>query len=350
MFSNLRIAFCFLWSLFLCSCIHKTYKVVYPALHDGKYDSEFPYKSCSSQISALAQCVKKIIVYAEYKTFYFAANEKISRSQLYETLKKGRTQSFSNSETVLGTATILSAAYNHLVMITCAHVIDFPDTVFDYYDSFGFDDKYVRSVSVRLKRFIHIKDTPLGEDIEIICQDNDNDIAFIAKRIYQTDEFIPVFSYPVGKACELEWGSFVYILGYPHGIQMLTKGVVSNPPQKADSDFYIDALFNKGISGGIVLAIRDGVPNFEWVGIAKAAYVNSENVLRPQLDYHEQVYNPKVPYKGEVFAGVQKEIKYGITYSVRIEKIKECYIRHRNEFLRRNCSLDHVFQYNQQKK
>ena len=319
----MRTILCFIIicnSLFFSqSCIHKTYKVVYPALHDGKYDSEFPYKACSQQISALAQCVKKIIVYAEYKTFYFTPTEKIQLAQLSENLKKGRIQSFSNSETVLGTATILSSQYNHLVMLTCSHVINFPDTVLNYYDSFGFAEKYLRSVSVRLNRYIHVKDLPLGEDIELICQDKENDIAFISKRIYQTDEFIPVFPYPAGKAAELEWGSFVYILGYPQGIQMLTKGIVSNPPQNTDSDFFIDALFNKGISGGVVLAIRDGVPNFEWVGIAKATYANSENILKPQLEYHEQTYNPKVPYKGEVFVGVRKDVNYGITYSVRIE-------------------------------
>lgn len=349
MYKKLNYLLLVLCCLLLFSCTQKTYKVVYPTLHDGKYDSEFPYKSCSQQISILAQCVKKIMVHAEYKTFYFSPNDKILKKQLQENLKKNITQGFSNSETVSGTATILSATNNRIVMITCAHVVNFPDTIFDYYDSFGFDDKYLRSVSVKLKRYIHIKDLPLGEDIEIICQDIENDIAFVVKRIYQTNEIIPVFPYPMGKANELEWGSFVYILGYPQGIQMLTKGIVSNPPQNSNNVFFIDALFNKGISGGIILAIRDGVPNFEWVGIAKSAYATNENILKPQLEYHEQVYNPKVPYKGEVFVGVRKDINYGITYSTPIEKIKECYFDNRNKFLQLNCNLDHIFQYNQSK-
>ena len=86
--------------------------------------------------------------------------------------------------------------------------------------------------------------------------DEKNDIAILSKEFSTPPKLhIPVFRYPIGKARELEWGSFIYLIGYPKGYKIITKGIVSDPDRDRQGSFLIDALFNSGLSGGILLAI-----------------------------------------------------------------------------------------------
>ena len=63
--------------------------------------------------------------------------------------------------------------------------------------------------------------------------------------------------------------------------------------------FMVDAMFSRGFSGGIVLAIRDGVPNFELVGMIKLVSAHSSFVLTPEKDGGgDLVFDPAVPYTG----------------------------------------------------
>ena len=64
--------------------------------------------------------------------------------------------------------------------------------------------------------------------------------------------------------------------------------------------FVTDALFNHGISGSPVFAIRDGIPNFELVGIASSSAAQASNILVPDEDF--KITNKlRAPYNGEIF-------------------------------------------------
>ncbi|MCK9203995.1 MAG: hypothetical protein M0P58_06080 [Bacteroidales bacterium] len=43
-------------------------------------------------------------------------------------------------------------------------------------------------------------------------------------------------------------------------------------------------LLNKGFNGGTILAVRDGIPNFELVGLVKSISTKREYVLCPRND------------------------------------------------------------------
>lgn len=160
--------------------------------------------------------------------------------------------------------------------------------------------------------------------MKILAIDVNQDIAILGEEVdKEKNREVHVFNYPMGDSDELEWGSFVYIIGYPSGYQMITRGIVSTPGGKHKKNFLIDALFNKGISGGIVLAIRDGVPNFEMVGMAKSVAANYENILVPEEESHVRKYNPSMPYEGNSYVKVKKNINYGITYSVASNSIRD---------------------------
>jgi hypothetical protein len=139
----------------------------------------------------------------------------------------------------------------------------------------------------------------------------------------------PVFNYPLGLAKELDWGSFVYVFGFPINYQMVTKAIVSNPNRDEYGSFLVDAVINNGMSGGMVLAIRDGVPNFEMVGIIQWVPEVEENILAPRKLKNNESYNPIIPYEGEEYVKRFSQIRYGIARVISVEAIKNFFQENR---------------------
>ncbi len=328
------------------SCRRTAYQIVYPSLNDGRYDSEFPYRNSSDELEVISHSVKKIYCLVEYNRYHFDATQAVSRTKLHDQRlnRTAQAKSYSN-ESVHGTATIIYNENNKVVVITCAHVVDYPDTLFSYFlDAQNQETEFLESVSIKKKQNNFIRELPDSGELEIIITDQEHDIAFLGNTFENPSPSNPVFAYPVGISKDLEWGSFVYIMGYPAGYQMVTRGIVSNPKHNKKDEFIVDALFNQGISGGIVLAVRDGVPNFELVGLARAVSANYKNVLKPQNESHQEVYNPNIPYQGDLFVKVEKEINYGITFTISIQSVRELYIQNRNIFTAKGYNLDGFFE------
>ena len=85
----------------------------------------------------------------------------------------------------------------------------------------------------------------------------------------------------------------------------------------------MDAVFNRGFSGGIVLAIRDGAPNFELLGMIKSGTVHRNFNLVPDSNNPDFTYLPGTPYIGEILVQEDAEIKYGVTRVMSVETIIE---------------------------
>jgi hypothetical protein len=111
-------------------------------------------------------------------------------------------------------------------------------------------------------------------------------------------------------------------MGYPKGYLMVTRGIVSQPDRDHEGSFLVDALFNRGFSGGIVLAIKDGVPNFEMVGMASSVSADFEYKLVPPEEVTRHGYDPRIPYDGDVYLEFNRHINYGITFIVSAELIQ----------------------------
>ncbi|MFP4471005.1 MAG: serine protease [Bacteroidales bacterium] len=331
--------------LSLFSCRKLTYQAAYPTLSDGRYDSEFPYSNCSDELDEISQSVKKIYCLVEYDLYRFSSDELFAEADLPGIrLKKKASERGFFSESVHGTATVLKNENNRIVVLTCAHVINYPDTILSFMlDKSGQQTQYLESVAIKKKQTNFIRNLPDGGMLDIIAMDEELDIAFLGNTFSTGDIHIPTFNYPMGDAGELDWGNFVYIFGFPAGYQMVTRGIVSNPKLTKNGEFIIDALFNTGISGGIVLAVRDGVPNFELVGIAKSVSARYKNVLKPENERHQEVYNPSIPYTGEVYVKMEKDINYGVTFTISMGTIRKFYVENRRSFLTGGYSLDRFF-------
>jgi S1-C subfamily serine protease len=164
---------------------------------------------------------------------------------------------------------------------------------------------------------------PGASQFRVTHADSLVDVALIAVDV---DEGLPETALPVlrlrpGDAGRLSWGSFVYVLGYPRGHPMVTRAIVSNPRSGAENSFLLDGLFNRGISGGLVVAVRGDTGQLEWVGVATGASAHVEQVLVPE---HRVIDEQGVllPYTGRLFIEETRRIDYGITFSVPINAVQ----------------------------
>ena len=310
--------------LLLLSCSRSNLKFSSPVPPDGKYDTQFPLGNASDQIEEITRSVKKLTSIAYYKNYVFPPEARITRQDLQNRsfVDKAETVSF-QSNSVIGTATIIFYQSRHVLLLTCAHVIDFPDTVLYFYpNESGQPSSFIQSIGIKIKQQNFVADLPDRGSLTILALDRKRDLALLGSFFSRTPDFpVPFFRYPFGRAKELQWGTFVYMIGYPRGFQMITRGIVSQPHRNKKGAFIVDAIFNLGFSGGIVLALRDGIPNFELVGIAGSTSAEFDYVLVPDKETRRSGYDPELPYNREIYVEQKKQINYGITNVIPVEEI-----------------------------
>lgn len=309
----------------------------------GGYSSEFPSRNATREIEKIARSVKKIYSVSYYTTYQFKRESGMTAYRISQgSYQNAAWGVISASETVSGTATVIGNSNSRIALLSCAHIISSPDTIWSYFDQ---DDenplRYVQSFSVKSRQENWIRELSSCGPFQVVASDLTNDIAILGKKCETlTDTVIP-FPYPSGQAAQLGWGSFVYILGYPMGNQMITKGIVSPAAKRPMGEFSVDALLNKGYSGGIILALRNGIPNFELVGMVKTVNSTRENFLKPAS---EMQHNPDwMPYNGDAYIGRLEHLQYGMNVVVPFESIVEFYKKNRNQILSAGYNLDIFF-------
>jgi len=330
-------------SLYSCSSSSVTYEKIYPTLKDGKYDSEFPYKGSSDELEQISKTVNRINSTGFYKTYLFNTTDSL-------TLDDIRNRSIDNlaihigftDKSSSGTGTIIYSNEGRVALLTCAHVINYPDTVISYAaDENGYLTNFVEVIMLKVKQSIYAAGFPEGSELQILAIDKNIDIALVGRDYTSFAGYkFPVFSFPPGKAKELEWGTFVYIFGYPMNYQMITKALVSSPDRDGDGSFLVDAVVNRGYSGGIVLAIKDGIPNFELVGMVQWVPEERKDVLIPMRRKNNEPYSRLVPYKGNIYVDKFSEIKYGITKVISIESIKDFLKQNKDKLYEKGYTLE----------
>lgn len=313
---------------FIFSCSSSSvYEKVYPTLSDNKYDSEFPYNSCSQQLEEISRTIKLVTSLGYYTSYVFTEDMKIMAGDVKTLDIKKRAEKTINYNSISsGTATVIHSQGRSIALLTCAHIVNFPDTIITYFNlEDGSISPFIQSISIKINQSNFIPDLPERGYVDILAMDVKNDIAVIGKTLTTVTANMntPAFAYPIGKASELEWGDFVYVFGYPMNYKMISKALVSSPDHDKGNSFLIDAVFNRGFSGGLVLAIRDGVPHFELVGLVKSVPAENEFVLKPLIKNSDVELNPQLPYKGEFTVEKRQTIRFGITKVIGVELIQE---------------------------
>ena len=121
---NILILFAYLLAT---SCSTVSYETIYPTLRDGKYDSEFPYKSTSDELNKISETVQRVNSTAFYKIFVF---DKTDNYTLYNLQDKNIYDHARNEvladNSLSGTAVTLYSQEGNVALLTCAHTITFP--------------------------------------------------------------------------------------------------------------------------------------------------------------------------------------------------------------------------------
>ncbi len=309
---------------YFSACSVSSNTVSYRSLNDKKYESEFIDLNVSEALNKVAKSIKLINSQVFYKSIVFSEEMKIKKQNLTDSLLKNSFVKILNKEeTSSGTSIIIANQNNKVLFLTCAHVIDFPDTIITYYsDPLGFYSDNINQVSIKLKQSIYVPEVPGIGEVDLILEDKNSDIALLGKEILTKQlSSVPVLEFPIGNSLELDWGNYLYLMGYPFNTKMLTRGVVSSPRKDEYGGFMVDAVINHGFSGGVILAVSNGLPNFEFVGMVQAMNSEEFNFLAPRYSADSIKYNSKVPYKGEMYAESKNLIRYGFTRSVPINLI-----------------------------
>jgi len=333
----------FLTILLLSSCLKTVEYHKINQVKDGKYDSEYPMHPVADYLESVAQTVKMVSVLAYFNNYTFAAERKVTK-QLIENDEFDSLVSYEYylNQPATGTATVIYYQNRKIGLITCAHILDFPDTVYTYYqDSNGKQSQYVASVTIKNRQANNVIELPDIDNFEIIAMDTETDLAFIGKEFDISTSFpIQVFKHKIGKADELQWGTHAYLIGFPRGKKMLSSCIVSKPNDKT---FLIDAALPRGISGGLILATRDGAPNFEFIGIANAISAEKKQYLAPKQMENQSEYNVQSAYKDDAFIKQHEEIYYGVTHAISIEVIMEFLQDNKDVLKKKGYYLDNMF-------
>jgi hypothetical protein len=329
-------------SILLVSCATTSYRDVYPLLNDGKYDSEFPYRGCSDQLERISESIRMLSCIAYYKSYIFPYESKVRYTDLQSPFikEKANKEIFMN-KTASGTATVIFYDNNRIALITCAHIVDFADTIITYY---RIDDKkeseFIQSIAVKDHQTNYVASVQGVRDLEILAMDKNNDLAVVGQKMYESPKLgVPVFNYPIGKARELEWGAFVYLFGYPNGYQVITKGIVSSPNRDRKGSFLTDAVFSRGFSGGIIIAVRDGVPNFELVGMTALVPASQIYYVTPSKGGEAVDYEENTPFKGDLYVDKHADIFYGIAPAISSEIIVDFLESNHNKLVEKGYNL-----------
>lgn len=334
-----------LTAAFVASCTATT-KIAEPTLQptDPYYTSAFPVHDVSDQLEDIQKSLVRIASTGVYRT-YRVADMNITEAQL-DTLdlenSSLRYERF--EETTAGTATVIAKSQFRAVLITNAHTIAFPDTIIKY--SQGEEasgERFVETVTIKQNQTNVALTRPLIVSFEILDENEAEDLAIIGISLInlESDEIYPV-NLAFGDSKNLRTGSLVYILGFPKGFPMVTQGVVSDPNRNKKGSYLTDALFNRGVSGGLIVSSKDNFQSFEWVGIANAGVATQDYYLVPDEDFLD-TSEPAQLYEGPLIAEKKARLDYGITYAIPTSVISEFLNENRNRVRNLNKNLHAVF-------
>lgn len=299
------------------------------------YQTGFPVQDTSGELERAFRSLQRVAYTAEYETFLFAAGADVTEADLADPAVLERAaERRVELDSKAGTAVIVARAETNMALVTNDHVVHFPAVRIYHVDEDALRlpraQRRVASVSIRRGAWGVLGDHPELGTFTVMARDTVNDLAALEVRLpeWVSPEAFPRIGVQPGDPARLSWGSFVYVLGFPSGYAMVTRAIVSDPSRDRQGSFLTDGLWNEGISGGAILAIRGDTGALEWVGMARAGAGTREVRLQPGgLDFIEE--DEGVRYEGPVFAESALRIQYGITLSVPMTAVRAFLDEHR---------------------
>lgn len=286
------------------SCYRPAYKVSHPL-----YEFE---EAKLNIFNELERSMLKLTCSAFYENFYYNppsqfSDESISQESLL-IQKKFTTNS------VAGTGLLITQSANKILILTCHHVFDFEDTLKTYYlDKNKQITKYLQSLAKKFGQTIYVthKNGTISQG-KIISSDENYDIALIETEAIENALSEVPFQGIFSHESKVKLGQEVYLLGFPKGHFMITRGLAS--PSKYKEKFIVDASFNRGFSGGVTITFDNQSGDYQYVGMANSTAYDSQIALGPSDAIINLESYQSAPYEDDVYIKELKMINYGITF------------------------------------
>jgi len=281
------------------------------------YASDFENTLMQEQFNTLSERVLRVVSYVGYETQVFEPGSNITLEMLKSDgveLSGVRTRQHSN-ESFGGTALVVSTDDSAAVLLTCRHVVSYPDTVFSYDDRADrYGNRYLLGISVKSDQLVVVSDGRTHWPALLCSEDPENDLALIRiQRYFGTSGMVSLLA--VDDSGFPRWGDRVWMLGYPSGKAVLTGGILSRCRDN-DRLLVTDAPFSEGCSGAAAFVWDNYAGVFRLAGIGRSVAARTRFQLRPESRIHEKSYNTSLPYRGAVFIDPVKEHVPGVTFII----------------------------------
>jgi hypothetical protein len=341
----------FIWMVvggLLCLCGCTVHYVLSP---DGEYDFRVPVARGDAQegFESLLVSTVKVVWSPQYvNTFYshdlrndigFRIPRPLPDAESptgFRLLRDGIRETV-DSYSKVGTALVIARQratneFDMAVALTTAHLVTAPDTIrYFMRDALGLETRVLERLSIKTSAALQVMSRD-GESIRavILRLDTEKDLALLKLDVYNSMKSPLPFRLPLGKASDLQWGNFVYIVGHPKNKMRLTAGTVSLDEQ-ADR-FFVDAAVRTGYSGGPVVAVRDGLPHFELVGLCRGATTETFRLLVPDRKLVAgTVLSPEL--LRQISVEEREVIEPGLGFVVGINSVKQFLLDSRDELI-----------------
>src|SRR5699024_9923057 len=221
----------------------------------------------------------RIISTTYYATYLFDNPSTRIENIRSNKLENIASQKMTSKESTAGTSIMLDIKPGgQSLLITCAHAVTAPDTLISYFPKeMAPPNTFIQSISIKRRQTNFIFDPNNFSTFEVIAQNTLSDLALITAQFKRvTNQSHNSMPFPMGRSENMLIGSFLYIFGFPKGFPMITRGLANTRGLEGRPFFITDALFNPGISGGLIIASNDRFNSFEWVGMARSATADRE--------------------------------------------------------------------------
>lgn len=297
----------------------------------GYYTSTFPSQEVSKRLSRIQQSVQRITSTAIY-TIYLLGDKQITAAALPQAnLDSIAARIIHIDQSKAGTAVSILQNDRNTIFITAHHITEFPDTLITFKKRGEIpENTYIQSVGIREEKDTYLFVTGALVEVELMAVAPRRDLALLKADHQAYDYYAPPLLLKTGTAKNLRLGSFIYIIGYPLGTPMVTRGIVSAPNYDGNGTFLTDALFNHGISGGLIIASPDRYNSFEWVGMSSTASASRDFFLVPDPS-QQRFYRNFDVYTDTAFIMEKSIINYGVARAIPIEDILEFIFSNENK-------------------
>ena len=334
-----------------------TSKYVIPP--DGAYDYRVPVASggANEAFEGLMNATLKIVWSPRYRTFHYThdlmsdtgvrLDRPLSDSSSptgYRLQEEDGIQVTEDTYSKVGAGllivrTAVGEQSDAAVAVTVAHLVTAPDTLRVYVrDRLGRETDILESLSVKQDEFLFATG-PDGANLEATIRklDPERDLALLTLSIPWQYKSLHGCQLRLGDVQDLQWGNYIYVVGYPRGRLRLTGGIVSLDPQKGR--FNVDAPVRAGYSGGAVVAVRDGLPNLELVGLCQGVTTHMVRTLVP---------DPSLLPGAALSSGVldrvvveeEERVDYGLGFAVGIDEVKAFLVENRGVLTKKGINVD----------